>query len=1425
MPTKLQKRSAAKGGRQVDISSFFSAKVPNSGLNKKSPPKTEVSSGVVEVYSENISQTPETTFVPETPDSLIRTHRPTTADPHGVTRSPVSRSPLSKASGKKSDLFGARRPMQTLLNESPKAKHGDGSKAHTRSMGSVKRQMFSPEEGAQKAKRARPLSVRRPAPSPLKDPNSTDADGLDDFLDEIQRPKSTLFKTKLQTSTNCATKRSKVGQITFKNDCALTHNAETSKKVENPVLKNKLIPASMKARSSPPSKSDEMDENSFTLISEPKPARNHVGSSEFTANGKLISSSTCEVPVKPATNHVSSSHITDNEKLISFSTCEVPEENVNEMESAPLQQAEADGGNAGICQTTDRPADVKATVDEVQDELDDSWFDDKMEASHTEAKDKPSTSEKARSIPDHVLLSTGLHNRYWVLEVQEGTGPHGYSEKHLTITASKTGQPTETCILKDGWDSTPVGVGDVVHVEGECASGTWVVNRDAGFLVLLPDLLMSGTSIANSIRCMRRAVLGEIFKVFDGGSKQMLTGTMVHEIFQKAAMSTDFSEETLKKFAEDALLSPDYLAQIYSLGLAQEEVRQNVEEYLPSLSEWAKDYLDSSSQAGNKTLTLKLPSDGRMSKQDSACTVTVTDFSDIEENIWSPRFGLKGKIDVTAGVRIHRKGRRSIERVVPLELKTGKESNSIEHRSQVILYTLMSMERRSDPETGFLLYLKTGSMHPIVGNHMDRRELVKLRNMLAHHLGNNLKKVEGGPSQLTPLPAVISDGLACKYCAQKQNCAVYNRAFERDPTCPPGAPEQPHLEQESEHLSQPHLSYFSHWVLLCALEERTMEAKGGRRHIWLKPAEEREKSGGCLGNMLRTGKVSLLASDVYLHAFERRGGGASQVLTGLVVGDRVVVSGQESKLIGLATGYVTEVSGAGLSCTLDRDLSKYPASMVFRLDQDEGAGGLNTHFGNISKLMENSPNSQRLRELIVDFRPPQFIESLSSVLPRDAKDTVANILKGLNKPQKQAMKRVLLSKDYTLIVGMPGTGKTTTICTLVRILHACGFSVLLTSYTHSAVDNILLKLKKFKIGFLRLGREQKVHPDIRPYTEEQARAKGVRTLADLENLYNKELVVATTCMGVKHAIFSRRRFDFCIVDEASQISQPVCLGPLFYAQRFVLVGDHQQLPPIVQNTEARSLGMDESLFKRLEHHAAAVVQLTVQYRMNSKIMSLSNTLMYEGKLECGSERTASAVLQLPTRDSVEQDLELFIGQPEYMDWISAALHPQNPVCFLDTTKVPAMETAEKGGISNQTEATLVHAIVSLLLKAGCKAGDIGIIAPYRQQLKAISGLLDRPVFSAVEVNTVDKYQGRDKSVIIVSFVRSSLEAHMGELLKDWRRLNVAITRAKHKLIMVGSISTLRRYAPLEKLLSHLESQSMVFQLPEAAHEALPTTFL
>uniref|UniRef100_A0A7N8WLZ2 DNA replication ATP-dependent helicase/nuclease DNA2 n=1 Tax=Mastacembelus armatus TaxID=205130 RepID=A0A7N8WLZ2_9TELE len=780
-------------------------------------------------------------------------------------------------------------------------------------------------------------------------------------------------------------------------------------------------------------------------------------------------------------------------------------------------------------------------------------------------------SKKPCKVPDHVILSGGINNRYLVLNVEERPG-----HKTLIISCYKCLHPTEKCLLKDGWELTPVACGDVVHLEGQCDGGFWLVDREQGFLVLQPDMLISGTSISSSIRCMRRAVLGNMFKSFGGASKQALNGTMVHEVFQRAATAKDFSLETLSKLANQALQSSRYLGDMYSLGVSQEEMKQGLHEYLPLLEYWANEYIISPTP---KTISLKIPSNSRaLGKcQDSATVVTIAELVDIEENVWSPRFGLKGKIDVTARVQIHRlrnsSHRAPEEKTVPLELKTGRESNSIEHRSQVVLYTLMSMEQYS-PEAGFLLYLKTGNLYPVVASHMDHRELLKLRNNLVHYIHNCMEK-GAEHSRLSRLPDILTDRQTCQYCPQRRNCALYERAVDsrfgegsEDVVCD-------FLQQETGHLTSPHLSYFSHWLLLLFTYFLPFSAS------FILTCVCSEKNGSCVGNVQLLDPV-LVQSGVFLHRFRCSSVASQQGLTscGLASGDRIVVSDQEGCHVGLATGYLCEVTRTLVSCTLDRDLSKF-SGVLFRLDRDEGVVGLSTHLTNLSRLMENCQESDHLRELIVDLRPPEFISSLGSVLPLEAKDTVANILKGLNKPQKQAMKKVLLSKDYTLIVGMPGTGKTTTICTLV----------------------------------------------------------------------------------------------------------------------------------------------------------------------------------------------------------------------------------------------PAPELVEHGGISNHTEAVLVHKLLLLLIKAGCKPSDIGVIAPYRHQLKSISGLLQSSVFTGVEVNTVDRYQGRDKSLIILSFVRSSTE----ELLKDWRRLNVAITRAKHKLVMVGSATTLQRYAPVEKLLSHLQQENMI-SFRKEVHQFLEVMF-
>uniref|UniRef100_A0A2K6PLI8 DNA replication ATP-dependent helicase/nuclease DNA2 n=1 Tax=Rhinopithecus roxellana TaxID=61622 RepID=A0A2K6PLI8_RHIRO len=792
-----------------------------------------------------------------------------------------------------------------------------------------------------------------------------------------------------------------------------------------------------------------------------------------------------------------------------------------------------------------------------------------MEKSFWEEAELPAElfQKKAVASFPRTVLSRGMDNRYLVLAVNTVQNKEGNCEKHLVITASQSLENKELCILRNDWCSVPVEPGDIIHLEGDCTSDTWIIDKDFGYLILYPDILISGTSIANSIRCMRRAVLSETFRSSDPATRQMLIGTVLHEVFQKA-INNSFAPEKLQEIAFQTIQEIRHLKEMYRLNLSQDEIKQEVEDYLPSFCKWAGDFMHKNASTDFPQMQLTLPSDS--SKDNSTCNIEVVKSMDIEESIWSPRFGLKGKIDVTVGVKIHR-GCKTKYKIMPLELKTGKESNSIEHRSQVVLYTLLSQERRADPEAGLLLYLKTGQMYPVPANRLDKRELLKLRNQMAFSLFHRISKsATRQKTQLASLLQIIEEEKTCKYCSQIGNCALYSRAVEQqmDGSSVPIVM-LPKIEEETQHLKQTHLEYFSLWCLMLTLESQSKDNKKNHQNIWLMPASEMEKSGSCVGHLIRTEHVKTICDGQYLHNFQRKHGAIP--VTNLLAGDRVIVSGEERSLFALSRGYVKEINTTTVTCLLDRNLSVLPESILFRLDQEEKNCDIETPLGNLSKLMENTFVSKKLRDLIIDFREPQFISYLSSVLPHDAKDTVACILKGLNKPQRQAMKKVLLSKDYTLVVGMPGTGKTTTICTLV----------------------------------------------------------------------------------------------------------------------------------------------------------------------------------------------------------------------------------------------PAPEQVEKGGVSNITEARVIVFLTSIFIKAGCNPSDIGIIAPYRQQLKIINDLLAHSSIGMVEVNTVDKYQGRDKSIVLVSFVRSNKDGTVGELLKDWRRLNVAITRAKHKLILLGCMPSLNCYPPLEKLLNHLNSEKLI----------------
>ncbi|GBG28920.1 DNA replication ATP-dependent helicase/nuclease DNA2 [Hondaea fermentalgiana] len=463
----------------------------------------------------------------------------------------------------------------------------------------------------------------------------------------------------------------------------------------------------------------------------------------------------------------------------------------------------------------------------------------------------------------------------------------------------------------------------------------------------------------------------------------------------------------------------------------------------------------------------------------------------------------------------------------------------------------------------------------------------------------------------------------------------------------------------------------------------------------------------------------------------------------------------------------------------------------------------------------------------------------------------------MNDQQKKAIRYVLAADDYVCIQGLPGTGKSTTISFVVRALVQLKASVLVCSYTNNAVDSLLLKIKE-SVDVYRVGRKNKVRPDLHKCLISR------QSLEDLHKLKTKPgLVVGVTCLSAKSAFVRKCKFDYVIVDEAGQAITPQLIGPISRAKRFILIGDDKQLPPLVKSTHAKALGMGETLLKELgEAHEKSRVFLSKQYRMNREIMDLANDLVYAPRepgderkicsataLEAGSEDVALGSMDLP--NFAERERVLWrAGASQEDQWLLHSVDPSAKLLFLNTDKITnafdtrvamhstvnntqdlaggtglvsqpdvgsdKVQTEHYGRLQNRSEAKIVSLLVNGMITCGAEESDIGIITPYRSQVQALRKEL--PGRDGVEVATIDTYQGRDKECIIISMVRSNVQKDVGGLLHDVARINVAITRAKKKLIVIGSASTLRASKVCAKMIGHIRAKGFSKDLPTTACE-------
>lgn len=393
----------------------------------------------------------------------------------------------------------------------------------------------------------------------------------------------------------------------------------------------------------------------------------------------------------------------------------------------------------------------------------------------------------------------------------------------------------------------------------------------------------------------------------------------------------------------------------------------------------------------------------------------------------------------------------------------------------------------------------------------------------------------------------------------------------------------------------------------------------------------------------------------------------------------------------------------------------------------------------------------------------------------------------LNQDQRNAVARSVNAGVYHLVHGPPGTGKTQVISRIIIELVKRGERVLVTAPTNIALDRVLISLVKVGFDeFLRIGNKHNCSAEFLRLVESKGIMKAhleqiAATTRDFDEFRNMvlgaRLIGATAYQCASNPIFLKQRFDVVVIDEAGQLDEPATLAPLSLASRFILCGDHLQLPPVVKSRnqvlEKYRAGLEISLFERLFRKASDenISPLNVQYRMNSEIQKIPSNLFYDGKLEAAPE-VARRRLRLKR-------------QVQLHEWLEDILDPETPVMFVD---VPG---GTDNGKARPEEAQIAFEITRALVSSGIAPSEIGIITPYRAQQSLIrQNITALKGSSGISVDTVDRFQGGEREVIIISLARSD---SVTSFLADPKRLNVSLSRARSKLILLGRASVLEEH--------------------------------
>ncbi|SDX66490.1 AAA domain-containing protein [Halopenitus persicus] len=843
---------------------------------------------------------------------------------------------------------------------------------------------------------------------------------------------------------------------------------------------------------------------------------------------------------------------------------------------------------------------------------------------------------------------------------------------------------------------------------GEYRGETTYSTTGDSAVVLEPDFLVDVTGIRSWVQCPRMYYLNKLSGI--PLNYPVVKGTIVHEVFGDLLRGVDLEASVADRVAEAGL-------ELGILGYDAAEVADEVRRNAAAIDGWL-------------------------------AQGTLTDGDDwrSEYTLISPTYGLKGRAD-------------ALRRGMPVELKTGKNTNReprFQDKIQAACYGLMLAEHDQQPDTGTLLYTKNTALdrNEATGDLSPAKEfsigdglldfVIRTRNELAamewHVLnepgdqpdGQSGDQPDGQSGDQPGIPTGHEADATCQYCFEQDTCMVVSGRLNQESKA--GQIGAPLPAEEREYVDR----------FYRAIEAERRETHAEYRKLWEQSPAERADDDRALIDLDPVSETELEGGRWRLEA-RKPGNAVSKLREGDVAlasdGDPIAGDAELGRIRSLGDTVVVETDEPVPLRRLDVYPSEISVDRMLTAVHDAILKG-----------------DERRKDVLFDRREPTF--------SGPEREWIAN-----NDAQNDAVNLATTAEDLALIHGPPGTGKTYTIARAIEALVADGDRVLLAAFTNRAVDNALAALRDGTGAeggdgspdgdasdlavpdedVVRVGTETGVRGDMQ---DVRIRQRGDPT--DRARELESAGVVAATTAACGSRVLREQSFDVALVDEASQLTEPSTLAAISLADRFVLVGDHEQLPPVVRAEN----DLQRSLFERLvETYPEASVMLDRQYRMSQRIQAFASREFYGGALRPATGDVAARSVA----DLVDDVADL------------------PPELRRDVTLIDPDGTRD--GNRNVREAERVAAIVDAYVAAGVDPDDIGVIAPFRAQVAEIGRRTD------VTVDTVDRFQGSSKPVIVVSFVATGeLD---GPIFEDHRRTNVALTRAKQALVLVGDRAALR----------------------------------